>query len=71
MELQLNISKNAKSGAYWFGSSTGTGMAYEINLNPVPTGLKIGMLIYMKAHAKNFGSATVKVNSVQKIILEK
>jgi hypothetical protein len=56
--------EDAQSGAYWFGSSTGTGASYEINLNPAPTTLNMGMFIYMKAHAKNSGSATVNVNSL-------
>jgi len=56
--------EDAQSGTYWFGSSTGTGTAYEISLNPVPTALNIGMFIYMKAHAKNLGSATVKINTL-------
>jgi len=30
------FSEDAQSGTYWFGSSTGTGTAYEISLNPVP-----------------------------------
>jgi hypothetical protein len=63
--------EDAQSGAYWFGSSTGTGAAYEINLNPTPTALNIGMFIYMKAHAKNLGSATVKVNSLDSKIIKK
>jgi hypothetical protein len=63
--------EDAQSGAYWFGSSTGTGMAYEINLNPAPTALNMGMFIYMKAHSKNLGSATVKVNSLDPKIIKK
>lgn len=56
--------EDAQSGTYWFGTSTGTGLAYEVNLNPVPTALNMGKFIYMKAHAKNSGPATVKVNSL-------
>ncbi len=55
---------DAQSGTYWYAVSTGTGAAYEINLNPAPTALNNGKFIHMKAHIKNSGPATVKVNSL-------
>jgi hypothetical protein len=56
--------QNTQNGALWHADSTGNGAAYEVVLDPAPTTLNSGLIIHMKAHVSNTGSATLNVNSL-------
>ncbi len=60
----VSSSENIQSGSFWHATSTGSGFAYEVVLNPVPSSLVSGLFINMKAHAENTGAATLNVNSL-------
>jgi hypothetical protein len=59
------VTQNLQNGNYWHTISTGNGVAYEIDLDPVPALLNSGLLVHMKAHVQNTGPATLKVNSLE------
>ncbi len=58
------LTQNTQNGFLWHADSTGSGAAYEVILNPAPTALNTGLLVHMKAHVQNTGSATLNVNSL-------
>jgi hypothetical protein len=56
--------QDVQNGTLLYADSTGDGTAYQVVLNPAPTGLNTGLLIHMKAHVQNTGSATLNANSL-------
>ncbi len=63
--------QDTQSGLGLHATSTGSGTAYEVNLNPAPSALTVGQVIHMKAHIQNTGSATLDVNGLGPKIIKK
>jgi hypothetical protein len=59
-----SLTQDTQNGSLLYANSTGDGTAYQVVLNPVATVLNTGLLIHMKAHTQNTGSATLNVNSL-------
>jgi hypothetical protein len=55
---------NIRNGSVWQANSTGFGAAYQVVLNPAPSTLTFGQVIYMTAHVQNTGPATLDVNGL-------
>jgi len=56
--------ENVQSGSLWYATSSGSGTAYNLTLNPAPSSIPAGLFIHMKAHTANTGPATLNVNSL-------
>jgi hypothetical protein len=59
-----NAINDVKSTSLGYGTTTGTGTAYTLTLNPAPTALVSGMRVTIKVHTANTGAATLNVNGL-------
>jgi hypothetical protein len=66
-----SLTQDTQNGSLLYANSTGSGTAYQVVLNPAPAALNAGLLIHMKAHTQNTGSATLNVNSLGIITIKK
>jgi hypothetical protein len=56
--------RDIQSGVGLYATSTGSGTAYEVNLNPALSSLTVGQVVHMQAHTPNTGSATLGVDGL-------